>query len=117
VLILLDVYPLRRLAGGWRRWTSREARSIWAEKIPFVILAAVGAGMAMYAGRSVADSLHARPLSGHALEFRFRRKLDVQWRIFCFDNDLLIGDRNYVARDQRSFDAFGLRGNCENTDE
>lgn len=35
VLLVLDVYPLRRLGGG-RGWG---VRSVWVEKIPFVVLA------------------------------------------------------------------------------
>ena len=32
-LLVLDVYPLRRLGGaaGWRRW------HVWAEKLPFLV--------------------------------------------------------------------------------
>lgn len=48
VLILLDIYPLRRLA-GWRQWTAPKARRVWAEKIPYLLLAFAGAGMALYA--------------------------------------------------------------------
>jgi hypothetical protein len=36
VLVVLDVYPLRRLRGGVREWFTRTNRSIWAEKIPFL---------------------------------------------------------------------------------
>ena len=44
VLLVLDVYPLRRL--GWEKhsWFGRASREIWLEKLPFVILA-VGAGV------------------------------------------------------------------------
>jgi Flp pilus assembly protein TadD len=45
VLIILDVYPLRRLPTGGRWWTP-VARRVWAEKIPFFILAAALAGSA-----------------------------------------------------------------------
>jgi protein O-mannosyl-transferase len=39
VLVILDVYPLRRL-GGSVKWFSAEARRVYAEKIPFVVLSA-----------------------------------------------------------------------------
>ena len=50
VLLLLDVYPLRRLGPG--RWTGAEPRRVWLEKAPFVLLAAGAAVMAVVAQRS-----------------------------------------------------------------
>jgi protein O-mannosyl-transferase len=41
VLVILDVYPLRRLGGGPGRWFGLAARRVWLEKIPFVALALV----------------------------------------------------------------------------
>ena len=41
VLVLLDIYPLRRLSGDPRKWFSRETRDVWLEKIPFFVLAAI----------------------------------------------------------------------------
>lgn len=39
-LVVLDVWPLRRLGGGgWRGWFGAAARRIWLEKVPFVALA------------------------------------------------------------------------------
>jgi tetratricopeptide (TPR) repeat protein len=49
VLVVLDVYPLRRL--GVDRWFAPEARRVWLEKIPFVILAVVFAALAFAAQR------------------------------------------------------------------
>ncbi len=48
VLLILDVYPLRRLGRG--RWNRRD---IWREKIPFVALSAMAAVLAVVAQRSV----------------------------------------------------------------
>ena len=48
VLLLLEVYPLRRLGPG--RWTRRE---VWREKLPFAALSAVAAVLAIAAQRSV----------------------------------------------------------------
>ena len=44
-LLVLDIYPLRRLGGvaGWRRW------HVWAEKLPFVVLAIAAAAVAFLA--------------------------------------------------------------------
>src|SRR5213596_1562525 len=39
VLLILDVYPLRRLGGALGWWSAR-ARRVYVEKIPFVLLAA-----------------------------------------------------------------------------
>jgi hypothetical protein len=38
VLVVLDVYPLRRLGGRPGRWFGREARRVWREKLPFFAL-------------------------------------------------------------------------------
>jgi protein O-mannosyl-transferase len=52
VLVILDVYPLRRLGPGFRDWLSSRARSVWLEKIPFALLAAAAAVIAFNAQRS-----------------------------------------------------------------
>lgn len=48
-LVVLDVYPLGRLPGAWRRWADAEFRGVWREKIPFFALAGLGAIVAWYA--------------------------------------------------------------------
>jgi tetratricopeptide (TPR) repeat protein len=48
VLLLLDLYPLRRLSANPREWF-RSGRSVLWEKVPFGILALAGAGMAYLA--------------------------------------------------------------------
>src|SRR5436309_13698099 len=48
VLLVLDVYPLRRL-GGAQGWWTPSARRVYAEKAPFVALAAVAAVIALVA--------------------------------------------------------------------
>jgi Tfp pilus assembly protein PilF len=62
-LVILDVYPLRRL-GGPRGWTIRR---VWLEKVPFFALAIVGAVVAAAAQRS-AGAL--RPLAEVTLAHR-----------------------------------------------
>src|SRR5207249_9869727 len=52
VLLILDVYPLRRL-GGSLGWWSEPARRVYVEKIPFVLLAAAASAIAVMAQRSV----------------------------------------------------------------
>src|SRR5947199_7910091 len=52
VLMILDVYPLRRL-GGSIGWRSKPARRIYVEKIPFVLLAAAASAIAVMAQSSV----------------------------------------------------------------
>jgi len=47
VLLILDVYPLRRLGPSVRDWVSGRAWPVWREKIPFAVLA-VGAAAAAY---------------------------------------------------------------------
>src|SRR2546428_1159099 len=48
VLLILDVYPLRRL-GGAVGWWSEPARRAYVEKIPFVLLAAAASAIALIA--------------------------------------------------------------------
>src|SRR5881397_548634 len=52
VLMILDVYPLRRL-GGSIGWRSEPARRVYVEKIPFVLLAAAASAIAVMAQSSV----------------------------------------------------------------
>ncbi|HEX7216502.1 MAG TPA: tetratricopeptide repeat protein [Methylomirabilota bacterium] len=62
VLLILDVYPLRRLGRG-RAWATEEGRQVLIEKIPFVLLAVAGAGMAVYALRAhAAEMMVPQPL-------------------------------------------------------
>jgi protein O-mannosyl-transferase len=60
VLLILDVYPLRRL-GGERGWWNRHARSVYQEKVPFAVIAACSALLAVVAVRSTISNM--APLS------------------------------------------------------
>src|SRR5436309_3994400 len=62
VLVILDVYPLRRL-GGARGWWSEEARRVYVEKIPFVLLAAAASAVAVMAQLSFHAALSVAQLS------------------------------------------------------
>jgi tetratricopeptide (TPR) repeat protein len=48
VLLILDIYPLRRL-GGSSGWWSERARAVYWEKVPFVLLSAVASAVAFIA--------------------------------------------------------------------
>ncbi len=58
LLIVLDMYPLRRL-GGAIGWTTPAARRVWLEKLPFVVLAVMAGAIALV-GQERAGAL--RPL-------------------------------------------------------
>src|SRR2546429_1353476 len=62
VLLILDVYPLRRL-GGAVGWWSEPARRVYVEKIPFVLLAAAASAIAVMAQSSVHAALSLAQLS------------------------------------------------------
>src|SRR5574341_508767 len=49
LLVILDVYPLRRLGGGPGRWVGRGVRQVWWEKVPFVLVAVPAALLAPFA--------------------------------------------------------------------
>ena len=49
VLLILDVYPLRRLGGGPGRWLGPSVRRVWWEKVPFAVLSLVFIGLAIVA--------------------------------------------------------------------
>ena len=62
LLIVLDVYPLRRLPTRWREWTAPAARAVWWEKAPYVAVGVVTGVIAHHAVRSYGDMIAALPL-------------------------------------------------------
>jgi tetratricopeptide (TPR) repeat protein len=56
VLLILDVYPLRRLGGGRGRWAGRSVWRVWWEKVPFAGLSLLFMGLAVK-GRKEAEHL------------------------------------------------------------
>lgn len=66
VLLVLDVYPLRRLRGGMRTWLSANSRAVFLEKIPFLAIALVFAGVASrgQAGMGALVPLSMHPVTG-----------------------------------------------------
>ena len=67
VLVLLDVYPLRRLPGNLSAWTKREYRLIFLEKLPFVALAVLFALIAVFAQQ---DTGALRPMQQYFISYR-----------------------------------------------
>lgn len=52
ILILIDIYPLRRFKGSPAQWLQRDQRPVWLEKLPFVMLAGAFALIALSAQHS-----------------------------------------------------------------
>lgn len=65
VLVVLDIYPLRRLGGRWQEWTGAAARTVLLEKVPFMLLGVAGAALGYYAQNANAfiTPLERYPLS------------------------------------------------------
>lgn len=79
-LLALDVRPLRRLNDDPRRWLDREARPVLLEKLPYLVLAAVVAGVTLWAAAPVRHQaqtgLEHRLLSaGFGLSFYLEKTL------------------------------------------
>jgi Tfp pilus assembly protein PilF len=68
ILLLLDVFPLRRLHGGIRDWFKLQNRSLWWEKLPFAVLACGFAVIALVA-QHTSGALTA--LQQYDISFRF----------------------------------------------
>ena len=66
VLLVLDVYPLRRL-GGAAGWWTPAARRVWWEKLPFLLVGGLGAELSWWA---VARSGFFKPSVAYSLAER-----------------------------------------------
>ncbi|HEY2986847.1 MAG TPA: tetratricopeptide repeat protein [Candidatus Binatia bacterium] len=71
VLLVLDVYPLRRLGGGPGRWFGTAVEKVWAEKLPFVLLAVVAGITAVIAQGAVMKSFSEYGLSARLAQALF----------------------------------------------
>jgi Flp pilus assembly protein TadD len=60
-LLILDVYPLKRLGPRFRDWWSASAWPVWLEKIPFALLAVATAATAYLVQRSTGYLTPADP--------------------------------------------------------
>ena len=47
-LLVLDIYPLKRLGGNPAKWLQFEARRVWLEKAPFLLLELVAGLLAIF---------------------------------------------------------------------
>lgn len=70
VLLVLDVYPLRRL--GPKGWFTRETRKVWQEKFLFLVFA-MSAGVTALLAQYTAGAY--RPLEQHDITSRFSQAL------------------------------------------
>jgi len=83
VLLVLDVYPLKRIEGAIRGWFDGTTRKVWLEKIPFVLLAALAGWVALLgqydvaAARSLAQTGVAQRMAqaAYGLLFYLRKTL------------------------------------------
>jgi protein O-mannosyl-transferase len=62
LLVVLDVYPLRRLPPRWREWTVPAVRSVWWEKIPYVVVGVATGLIARHAVSAYGDMVADLPL-------------------------------------------------------
>jgi tetratricopeptide (TPR) repeat protein len=53
VLLILDVYPLRRLGNSFKDWFHRDKRQIWLEKVAFFVMAFVAGIVALQAQHEI----------------------------------------------------------------
>ncbi|MGH7872246.1 MAG: hypothetical protein ACREQO_08510, partial [Candidatus Binatia bacterium] len=67
ILLLLDVYPLRRFSGPWRSWLGTDGRRILWEKIPFALCAGFFAALAVFAQHEVGA---LRPVRQYFFSYR-----------------------------------------------
>src|SRR4029077_18998051 len=75
VLLVLDVYPLRRLGGGPGMWLGPLARRVWWEKVPFFLLAAGAAVIAPLAQSESGASGALADLRVHGVAARLAQSL------------------------------------------
>lgn len=66
-LLVLDVYPLRRLPADPRRWGAPGARGVLLEKLPYVVMAVT---IACVAATAVSRSLGLTPFAAYPLSAR-----------------------------------------------
>jgi Flp pilus assembly protein TadD len=73
VLLILDVYPLRRIGGREGLFAGPKARQAWLEKLPYFAEGVVFAGVAVWARRQDFVSHRGEPLALGPLETRVAR--------------------------------------------
>jgi Flp pilus assembly protein TadD len=74
VLLILDVYPLRRIGGGNGLFSGPRARSACAEKLPYFAVSAVFGWLATWAAEYPSDSATTEPIAPQGpLDLRIAR--------------------------------------------
>ena len=76
VLLILDVYPLRRLGSRPRRWFERSAWRAYSEKVPFALVSLVFMGLAIAAK---AEARTLVPLENHGVAARIAQACYGTW--------------------------------------
>ncbi len=76
VLVILDIYPLRRLPANPRTWLRPPIRGLWLEKLPFVVLALVCGAVSYYA---VAANSFVTPLERYPWSARVGMVMYSLW--------------------------------------
>jgi tetratricopeptide (TPR) repeat protein len=71
VLLVLDVYPLRRLGGGQGRWFGPAVGNVWQEKLPFFLPALIAAIVAASAQIGALKSLSEHGVSARIAQALF----------------------------------------------
>jgi tetratricopeptide (TPR) repeat protein len=71
-LLVLDVYPLRRLGNGEGKWLGSQVRGVWWEKIPFLLLA-LAAGLKAVLAKEQSGTIYA--MENYGLLPRFAQVL------------------------------------------
>lgn len=57
ILLVLDIYPLKRLGGRAGQWFQSETRRIWWEKVPFLVLS-LAAGVLALLAKQASQAMH-----------------------------------------------------------
>jgi protein O-mannosyl-transferase len=106
VLLVLDVYPLRRLRAGARGWLTPGPWRVWREKVPFVLLAAAftaGAFRALHSGAAATSwerlgLLERVALSAYSIVFYLRKTLLPVGLSPLYELSLPVGafDRSFI---------------------
>jgi Flp pilus assembly protein TadD len=101
VLLILDVFPLRRLGNGPGRWFGRSVHRVWAEKAAFLALSLVFMGLAIKGRAYEPDPWHIQKWS---LGERIAQSCYVVW-FYLVKTVLPSGITAYYALPER----LGLR--------
>jgi hypothetical protein len=96
VLLLIDIYPLKRLAGSPSHWFKRESRAVLYEKLPFLILA-IGFAIVALIAQQVTGAL--KPLEQFDVLSRLLRRVCLYFicgtrpfsRRYGADRDRVVG--------------------------